>query len=340
MTVCASDLYDGTAFNALAASPVSAAPDAVQALANLHQQLWIIKEYTSEVWYDAAVPTSQGFPFMRIPGTVIDYGTPAPHSVARGSDALFFLANQRNNDGGEFVGVVAISGFAPQIVSPPQITYRMGLYPMLSDAFGYCYSEGGHTFYVLTFPSGNATWVYDATTAMWHERSTWTGGQALSGATPANGAGMAPQSYQIGRHVGNCYANFSGMHLVGDWQSGDIYEMRSDLYTDNGLPLVSVRCAQHLYDANAMGRLFVRRLALDMETGTGDASSGLVPSCALSWSDDGGRTWSSDYTASMGAAGRYKARVVWRRLGSFRDRIFRIAISDPVKRIVIGASAE
>ena len=68
MTVCASDLYDGTVWNALAASPVSAAPDAVQALSNLAQQLWIIKEYTSEVWYDAAVPTSQGFPVYALAG--------------------------------------------------------------------------------------------------------------------------------------------------------------------------------------------------------------------------------------------------------------------------------
>jgi hypothetical protein len=323
MNVCASDLYDGTTWNALAQSPVSAAPDAVRALANLHQQLWIIKEYTSEVWYDAGTPTSQGFPFLRVPGAVIDYGTPAPYSVARGNDSLFFLASQRNNDGGEFVGVVSLYGYAPQIVSPPQVAYRMGLYPTLADAFGYCYSEGGHTFYVLTFPAGNATWVFDASTAMWHERSTWR---------------SAP--YTVGRHVGNCYAAFAGAHLVGDWQSGNIYAMRSDVYTDNGLPLVSVRTAQHIFDPNDLSTLFIRRLTVDMETGVGDAATGFAPACALSWSDDGGHRWSGEYAASMGAAGRYKTRAVWRRLGSFRDRIFRIAISDPVKRVIIGASIE
>jgi hypothetical protein len=77
-----------------------------------------------------------------------------------------------------------------------------------------------------------------------------------------------------------------------------------------------------------------------METGVGDAATGFAPACALSWSDDGGHRWSGEYAASMGAAGRYKTRAVWRRLGSFRDRIFRIAISDPVKRVIIGASIE
>ncbi len=343
MSVSASNLYDGTVWSALATSPVSAAPDLVQAVINVHQQLWVIKEYTSEVWYDAGTPTSQGFPFNRISGAVVDYGTPAPASVARGDNSFFFLANQRNNDGGEFAGVVELSGIIPQIVTPPAVTYRMSRYPTVGDAFAYCYSSEGHTFYVITFPAGNATWVYDAATQMWHERSTWTE-QALSGdrlAVPAaNGAGTAPQSF--GRHVGNCYAGYADMHLVGDWQNGNIYEMRSDVYQDNGLPLVSMRTSQHVFDKKGMENIFIRRLVLDMETGVGDGAAqqgGMEPQAGLAWSDDGGHTWSNEYWASMGAAGRYRTRVIWRRLGWSRDRIFRVSISDPVKRVLIGADA-
>ena len=167
---------------------------------------------------------------MRIGGQVIDYGTPAPSSVARGDNSFFFLANQRNNDGGELVGVVELSGLVPQIVTPPAIVYRMSLYPTVNDAFAYCYSSEGHTFYVITFPAGNATWVYDASTQMWHERSTWTG-----------------VPYEIGRHVGNCYAGFGGMHLIGDWQNGNIYEMRSDVYEDKPTPLRQERHGKYLH---------------------------------------------------------------------------------------------
>jgi hypothetical protein len=322
MTVVCSDLYDGTTWNALAQSPVSAAPDSVKALANIVQQLWIVKEYTSEVWYDAGTATNVGFPFLRVPGTVIDYGTPAPYSVAHGAYSLFFLANQRNNDGGEFVGVVQVQGYSPTVITPPAITYQMSRYPTLADAFGYCYSDGGHTFYVLTFPTANATWVYDATTGLWHERSTWTG---------------AP--YQIGRHVGNCYANFSGMHLVGDWQSGAIYRMGEGIYTDNGEPLVSVRTFQHMADKKDLLNTFFKRFLIDTETGVGNDDCP-APSAALSWSDDGGHTWSDEYRAAMGAAGQYRTRVIWRRLGCSRDRIFRVAISDPIKRVLIGGYVE
>jgi len=326
MSASASNLYDGATWSALATSPISAAPDLAQAVINVHQQLWVIKQYTSEVWYDAGTPTTQGFPFSRISGAVIDYGTPAPASVARGDNSFFFLANQRNNDGGEFVGVVELSGWVPQIVSPPAIIYQMSRWPTFSDAFAYCYSAEGHTFYVLTSPSGNQTLVYDASTQMWHERSTYV---------------SAP--HQIGRHVGNCYAGFDGMHVIGDWQNGNIYQMRSDVYEDNGLPLVSMRTSQHLWDKKGMENIFIRRLTLDMETGVGDGASalqtGIDPQAGLAWSDDGGHTWSSQYNASMGRAGSYRTRVIWRRLGISRDRIFQLTISDPVKRILIGADA-
>jgi hypothetical protein len=119
--------------------------------------------------------------------------------------------------------------------------------------------------------------------------------------------------------------------------------MLSTTYTDNGNPLVSMRTAQHLFDKKDLDHIFIRRLILDMETGIGDGAysfeTGINPQAALAWSDDGGHTWSNQYTASMGAAGRYRTRVIWRRLGHSRDRIFQVTISDPVKKILIGAYA-
>ena len=253
MSVYASNLYDGTTWGALAFSPVSGASDTVQCVINYAQQLWIIKQWTMEVWYDTGTAPSVGFPFSRESGAVIDYGTPAPWSAARGGNAFFFLANVRNNDGGEMVGVVMVQGYAPQVISPPAIVYQISQFSSISDAFGYCYSDSGHTFYVLTFPSANATFVYDETTKMWHERSTWTG-----------------SPYAIGRHVGNCYAWFNGMHLVGDYASGNIYQMKTGVYQDNGNPLVSMRTAQVLWDKRDFKPIAIHRLDVDAEMGVGE----------------------------------------------------------------------
>jgi hypothetical protein len=60
----------------------------------------------------------------------------------------------------------------------------------------------------------------------------------------------------------------------------------------------------------------------------------------LSWSNDGGHTWSNDYQASVGAIGQYKTRLIWRRLGYARDRVFRVAFSEPTKTVLIGAVME
>lgn len=324
MTVGASDLFDGTTWNALATSPVSAASDLVKIVANLSQQLWIIKEYSSEAWYDAGVATSSGFPFRRMSGAVFNYGTTAPASAAIGGDSLFFLATQRQGNAGELVGVAQIAAqtYQPQLVTPPAILYQWNQYATTTDAFAYCYTSEGHTFYVITFPIANATWAYDVSTQLWHERSTYVG-----------------SPYRIIRHFSNCYAYFAGKHLVGDYQAGNIYELRSDVYADGSLPLVSMRICPHLADKDDNKNVFIRRLEIDLEGGVGSTSTGSDPQIGLSWSDDGGHSWSNQYTTSMGKVGEFKTRAVFRRLGYGRDRVFRITISEDCKRILLSSFA-
>jgi len=79
---------------------------------------------------------------------------------------------------------------------------------------------------------------------------------------------------------------------------------------------------------------------VDIESGVGDPATGSDPQMALSWSNDGGHTWSSEYSKSMGKAGEYKKRAIWTRLGVSRDKVFRVMVSDPVKRILLGAYIE
>jgi hypothetical protein len=302
-------------------SPVSAAPDIVQRIFNLHQQLWIIKQYTSEVWYDTGTSPSVGFPFSRMNAAVIDYGTPAPWSCARGNNGLFFLAWERDNDGVALIGVVQIQQFTPQLITPPPIVYIWSQYAYIADAFGYCYSDAGHTFYVLTFPTANATWVYDATTGMWHERSTYSG-------TP----------YTVSRHYGNCYVNYNGSHLLGDYLTGNIYYMSQNLYQDNGNPLIAVRTCQPVFEPKDNKAFSISRLMLDMELGGSSLVSNPVVSC--SFSSDGGHTYSKQYPRAIGGTGSRKYKVTWKRLGWARDKTFKFVISDPVKRVIMGAYIE
>lgn len=49
-----------------------------------------------------------------------------------------------------------------------------------------------------------------------------------------------------------------------------------------------------------------------------------APFLILDWSDDGGHTFGIPHSASAGAPGQYTTRVIWRRLGKARDRVFRV----------------
>ena len=356
MNFYVSDLYDGSSWGGLASAGAVAASDSIQIPYNLHQELYMIKEYTTEIFYDAGVATTQGCPFVLRSGAVLDFGTPSPWSVARGAGSLFFLANLRSSEVGEFVGVVQLQGYQPNVISPDAITYRMSKFS-LHDAFGYSYSDEGHTFYVLTFPTDNATFVYDASNQMWHERSTYVSGNP----------------YQVNRHLSNVYAKYAEKHIVGDFDSGNLYEMSNSITNDDGQPIVSFVVSPYQYDKNEMENIFISKLVVDAETGIGTdtytidtsniatangtylangsiyagwpplyvlVSSTSDPQALLAWSDDGGHTWSNEYQASLGMAGQYGKRLVWRRLGRSRNKIFRLAMPGDHKKILINAFIE
>jgi hypothetical protein len=141
----------------------------------------------------------------------------------------------------------------------------MGLWTDRANAFAYSYSESGHTFIVVTSPGDNQTFVYDTGTQMWHERSTYV-----------------DNPYVVNRHMSNSYAYFNGMHLVGDYQSGNIYRMDKSRLTDFGKPIVWSRRTPHLFDKQNLDRLFVNHLEIDADIQT--AAGTAAATCTLSGS--------------------------------------------------------
>lgn len=62
----------------------------------------------------------------------------------------------------------------------------------------------------------------------------------------------------------------------------------------------------------------------------GTFAENLEPQVMLRWSDDGGHRWSNEYLMGAGQAGQYNKRVVRRRLGKSRQRIYEIKCSDAI----------
>jgi hypothetical protein len=304
----------GTGIDPLDFASAEGAPDLLVASIVDHREIWLLGDNSTEVFYNAG---NTDFPFQRVQGAFIETGCAAPYSVAKMDNSIVWLAKDDRGHG----TVVRAQGYAPQIISTRAVEYQIAKYASIDDAVGFSYSQDGHLFYVLSFPTGDATWVYDASTQEWHERA-WRNTDG---------------TYR--RIRGNCQAEFGGKTLVGDWENGNIYQLDLNTYTDNGTALVRIRQCPHL-NQNYFYQFF-NRLQVDFETGVGLATGqGSDPQAMLSWSDDGGHNWSSEMISTIGKAGEYKARAVWRRLGKSRDRIFRVSVSDPVKVIMIGAAVD
>ena len=290
-------------------------PDFIVGIAGDHRNLWLFGSKTTEVWYNAGNPT--GVPFSIIQGGYLEIGCIAPFSIQKMNNSLFWLGCDKDGQGQVFM----TSGYAPQRISTHPVELAIQSYGDLSKATSWCYQENGHHFYCLNFPGGTSTWVFDSATSLWHERCYLNSGI-------------------FERSRPECHAFSNNIHIVGDYQNGNVYQLSSTVYTDNGNPLIKQRIAPHL--AKDMDRIVYARFQLDLEPGVGldGSGQGTSPQAILQFSDDGGHTWSNEKWTSIGAIGQTKARAIWRRLGQSRDRVFKITISDPVKTVLIGAEID
>jgi len=295
------------------ASAESNAEPIVRLLVN-HADIVIFKSTVTEIWRASG---DIDFPFARDTNAAIEQGCAAPWSAVSMDNSVFWIGNAA--EGGGIVW--RLNGYTPQRVSTDAIEYAIASYGDISDAVGYAYQQEGHTFYVLTFPSAGKTWCYDAATQLWHQR-----------------AYLDPNTGLLGRHRSSCHAYYGGLHIVGDFETGDLYALDLDYMMDGTAPLPAIRAAAHIADQDYKW-IVHNRLQVDMETGVGlNDGQGSAPIALLDWSNDGGHTWSNQHPASIGRIGEYRARVRWNRLGRARDRVYRLTITDPVKRVIIGAA--
>lgn len=278
--------------------------DRLVAIVAVRRELWLLGEQTIEVWYNSG---AANFPFQPFPGKVMNIGCEATFSVVVvDSDQILFVGAR--NGGGMIYRVTD----NPERISTHYIERMLQSYPTTHDAVAYSYQDQGHVFYVLTFPTANATWVYDVLTGLWHERGTWNEETAEFDAIRA-------------RH--HCFA--FNQHLVGDGGVGTIYRQAVAIPTDDGAPIVRLRRAPHV--SEEMKWFFYQGAQLDLETGLAFPSgNGSHPEIMLRWSDDGGHVWSPYIRSTSGLAGQYRMRAMWQRLGRSRDRVFEISVSDGI----------
>ena len=339
-------LLDGTNIDALSFASAEGSPDGLVSLIVDHREAWLFGTNSVEVWYDAG---EIGFPLARIQGALNEIGCIAPYSVAKLDNGVFWLGADARGKG----IVYRSNGYTGTRISTHAVEWQIQSYDTLADATAYTYQQDGHSFYVLNFPTGRTTWVYDVATLAWHERAYWDNGEFT-------------------RHLADNQVFFNNTTVVGSWLTGDIYALDLEYYADNETVQRWLRSWRALGPAqNNLRRTRHDALQLDCEVGVGlsgldidtiyltaenddllitenddflitkqGVSVGENPQAMLRWSDDGGHTWSNSHWKSMGEIGATATRVIWRRLGmtqKSRDRVYEVSGTDPVKIAILAA---
>jgi hypothetical protein len=315
-----STLDNVVTFNTLYTAAKNNYPDPLQRLICNRHQILLLGALKSEIWYNAGNPN---FPFAELPGSYIEHGCIAPYSAATADINTYWLGQDLQGNGIVF----RQRGYETQRISNHALELairQMARQSTIADAIGYLYQQDGHVFYVLTFPSGDQTWVFDEAIGdphyAWHQRA-WT---------DANGT--------LHRDRTNCCAYINGEIAVGDWQNGTIYTLDLDTYTDFGGPVSYIRTFPHITAGldstrqqmieNDGKRLQINSFIADLECGIAPLDSNGNPAqVVLRWSLDRGRTYGNEVLQTAGAPGEYLTSPKWQPLGMGRDIVIELSHS-------------
>jgi hypothetical protein len=270
-----------------------------------------------ELWQDVANP-APNFPYQRL--LVLETGLLQANAIAGFDDGfaeLFWVAQDFG------VYWMTPGSLQPIKISNPDLdrllqwTNRVGLAIVCS-----CYSYAGKKLMVVQGPTWS--WEFNLSTKKWNERTSLVGG--LQGRWRGTGGHPA-----------------FGRFLMGDAQSGNLLAVDDANFSDvtlglgtMGSPYVSSPMLMRM-ESGLVGafpnRQAIRRADFQFVTGVGNPLTVANPQCAISMSQDNGRTWGPPRLRSLGQLWRSKStRITVKNMGqSGPDGVrFRLDISDPV----------
>jgi len=279
----------------------------------LRDKVWLFGSQTTELYYDSGDADT---PFVPYPGALLREGCAAPWSVTIQGEAIYWLAQDAEGRA-RFVRAADLDA---QPVSTDAIDFALAQAPRLDDTEVLSYWQEGHGFVIWTCPSLSncgRTFVFDTKEQLWHERASRDTIVSIFYRWRARGVASTDQGV-----------------IVGDFETGEIYLLDLNYFSDNGNPIWRVRRTPYLSAENSW--LFVDQFELGIQAGVGlNSGQGVDPQVALRVSRDGAMTWGPAITASVGKQGNYLNRAVWRRLGRVRgDRlVIEVSQTDPVRTV-------
>lgn len=305
-----SDAGNGASIDGLNYATAEAKPDPLLSVYSFNQTLYLCGTETIEPWYNSGVGNP---PFSKIDGGLINVGVAGIFAVTNTKDFLYFVGSDST--------VYRLEGYRTQQVSTIAISEAIQGYSDISDCFCYALKWSGQSIVVFQFPSTDKTWAFNESSSSWFELSS-----------------------DGGRDSSNGYVFAFGKHLVSDYQTGNLYELDKNTYTDRGNTLIRERVIAPMtgIELGMPGkRLLMSRFELIVETGVGLATGqGVDPVFMISYSDDGGRTWTGEEFVSIGVMGEYVKKVEYFQFASGYEILIKIRLSDPVFVSIHAAAAD
>lgn len=317
-----SDPLNGASWPGLNVNGVSVFPENISSLDVNHNELWIYGLQHTQVYQI----TGNNDVFEPIPGALIEKGNIALNAPCKLDNSELWI--DQDDRGGRMAW--RSNGYTPQRVSTHAVEIDWATYSanQISALVSFTLQIEGHLWWVIYIPGAQWTWVYDVSESLWFKLAVWESD---------NGPWTPHRSWN---HV---YVN--GKHLVGDWETGNIYEMHPIVNNGDGS-----------YSFNTYNGGTIRRyrrfpttqdelewvthsvLTFDMATGLGPQpplqdgdGNDRAPECMLRWTDDSVfGVWSNEHKCSCGFAGEYQTRVRFLRLGRSRRRVYEWSQTDPI----------
>lgn len=307
-TMRISESLDGSTWSGTQIAQRTSASDPWIAMIVARGEIYLFGDKTGEVWYNAGLSP---FPLAERPEGFFQVGIASVFSLAKFNGTIAWLG--RTEDGNP--AVYQMDGYTPVKISTTALEWLIQSFDDavgVEDAIGWSYAREGHTFYVLTFPTSNRTFVYDATTQKWHRRGYWDQDAA-----------------QFLEYRACFHASCFNRNLVLDADGFRMYSLSSTVYTDvGGDELRRVRRMPHVSNENK--RIYFTDVELECDRGVGTgAGQGADPVVGLRASNDGGNTWGASRMRNVGEVGEYSTRVRWENCGSARDRVWELWSTDP-----------
>ncbi len=265
--------------NALSFGAAESKPDGLTRCIAWGDKLMLFGSQTTEVWTNAG---TSPFPFAR--NFVIPRGIAGPYCVTGFEDGFskvpIWVAD--DNKVHKYAGADTVA------ISPPDLDALIEAVTDKTELEMCSYIARGHPFIQLS--STTWTWVFNLDTEKWHEL----------------------QSYGDTRsRITQTYYAFSKYWLCGDTETGNVQKISSTLYEEITSPLrLRVETGPVL---NFPYGAVVGRADFYFITGVGIASGDdpneTDPDVEISWSDDGGQTWSNPAQRKLGRQGEPDALI-------------------------------